>query len=66
MTGHDRRTITRALATLERAGWIKRGKGGGRGTTTVYTLTQRGLETGASPPQFPNENRGEPAPRRRQ
>ena len=54
LTGHDRRTITRALTTLEAAGWIERRKGGGRGTSTTYTLTRRAAErctkTGASPP----------------
>ena len=49
LTGHDRRTITRALATLEAAGWIERRKGGGRGTSTTYTLTRRAVETEASP-----------------
>ena len=58
LTGHDRRTITRALTTLEAAGWIERRKGGGRGTSTIYTLTRRAAETGAHSPLFQDENRG--------
>lgn len=58
LTGYDVRTIVRAVATLESAGWIERRKGGGRGASTVYTLLRRDPETGAQMSQFPGRNRG--------